>query len=153
MMTKMRRWVRPRVGKRVRAFTLIEMVVVVVLVAVLAKITLPLFQGTQDDAIEDAMISDARSMVPLLQQHFSKFSTYPSTVTGTGTATANTIVFPVSPDNGIRLTGVSNSGYTARVRNVKLRTRECTVTVNRTTMGVSPVCVTIPEWSGSDPGA
>jgi hypothetical protein len=63
------------------------------------------------------------------------------------------MTFPTSEGVGIRITNVSQDGYTVRARSVALRKVECTVTVSRTS-GFNPRCTDLAaEWTGSDPAA
>jgi hypothetical protein len=70
-----------------------------------------------------------------------------------GTPTAATMTYATSPGVGLKITGVSQSGYTVRARSTELRSWECTMTISKTS-GYNPVCTQLAaEWTGTDPSA
>lgn len=70
--------------KKVRGFTLVELLIVVIILAILAAIIIPQFTGATDDAAQaayDTNVANIRSSVDLYRQQHSE---YPGAVTSSG---------------------------------------------------------------------
>jgi type II secretory pathway pseudopilin PulG len=138
---------------RARGYTLVEMVGVVIIIAILLKMVIPNLMRGSDAAHKNTMISDLRGFHSEAALHYQDFHQYPTAIQPSGTETASTMTFATSDGIGIKITNVSQDGYTIRARSVDLRKVECTVTVSPTS-GFNPQCTDLPaEWTGSDPAA
>lgn len=67
-------------------FTLIELLVVVVIIGILIAIAIPLYLNYQKGANDKSAQSDVRGAVSVLEQCNSDNGSYPSSITGSGTA-------------------------------------------------------------------
>lgn len=116
-----------------RGFTLVELMIVVALVAILARMALPNLIGGRDKANEDAMLSDAKNFQAQAELHYLAFSQYPSAIQKTGAATASTMTLPMSANVGIKINGPAGtgsptqSGYQIQLIHKDLKTRICTL--------------------------
>lgn len=61
---------------RRKAFTMIELLIVVIIISVLAAIAVPRFVDTKRQAYVTAMKSDLRNIVSAAESHFSEDGTY-----------------------------------------------------------------------------
>ena len=64
-----------------KAFTLIELLIVVVIIGILAAIAIPKFAATKSKAYVTATISDLRNLVTAEESFFADSSKYTATVT------------------------------------------------------------------------
>lgn len=64
-----------------RAFTLIELMIVVVIIGVIAAIAIPKFAGSKAKAYETAMKSDLRSFLTAQLDYFATHQTYTTDIT------------------------------------------------------------------------
>ncbi|MGF1572154.1 MAG: type IV pilin protein [Sumerlaeia bacterium] len=83
-----------------RAFTLIELLIVVAIIAILASIAVPNFLEAQVRAKVAATKADMRTMATALELYAIDHNTYPLR---TGSQDVNTTSFPVFPDATFRL--------------------------------------------------
>ncbi len=144
--------VRPRRGVA-RGYTLVEMVFVVILLSILLKMVIPSLMRGSDAARKNTMISDLRGYHSQAALHYQDFHQYPTAIQASGTESASTMTYPTSDGVGIKITNVSQDGYTIRARSVDLRKVECTVAVSKTS-GFNPQCTDLAaEWTGTDPAA
>jgi type II secretory pathway pseudopilin PulG len=136
-----------------RGYTLVEMVGVVIIIAILLKMVIPNLMSGGDAARKNTMMSDLRGYHSQAALHYQDFHQYPTAIQASGSPTAATMTFPTSQGVGIRITNVSQAGYTIRARSVELRRVECTVTVSKTS-GFNPQCTDLTtDWTGTDPAA
>lgn len=136
-----------------RGYTLVEMVGVVIIIAILLKMVIPNLMRGSDAARKNTMISDLRGYHSQAALHYQDFHQYPTAIQASGSPTTATMTFPTSEGVGIRITNVSQDGYTIRARSVDLRKVECSVTVSKTS-GFNPQCTDLAaEWAGTDPAA
>jgi type II secretory pathway pseudopilin PulG len=134
-----------------RGYTLVEMVGVVIIIAILLKMVIPNLMSGGDAARKNTMLSDLRGYHSQAALHYQDHHQYPTAIQASGTPTTSTMTFPTSEGVGIRITSVSQAGYTIRARSVDLRKVECTVTVSKTS-GFNPQCTDLAtEWTGNDP--
>lgn len=134
-------------------YTLIEMIGVVIIAAILLKMVVPNLLGGSEAARKNALINDLKGFHSQAALHYQDFAQFPSGIQATGTPTASTMTYATSPGVGLRVTGVSQQGYTVRARSTELRKWECTMTISKTS-GYNPVCTELSaEWTGSDPTA
>jgi type II secretory pathway pseudopilin PulG len=134
-------------------YTLIEMIGVVIIAAILLKMVVPNLLGGSEAARKNTLINDLKGYHSQAALHYQEFHQFPTAVQASGTPTAATMTLPISPGVGLRITGVSQQGYTVRARSTDLRKWECTITISKTS-GYNPVCSELSaEWTGSDPSA
>lgn len=136
-----------------RGYTLVEMVGVVIIIAILLKMVIPNLMRGSDAARKNTMISDLRGFHSQAALHYQDFHQYPTAIQASGSPATATMTFPTSEGVGIRITNVSQDGYTIRARSLDLRKVECSVTVSKTS-GFNPQCTDLAaEWAGTDPAA
>lgn len=140
-------------GKVAPGYTLIEMIGVVIIAAILLRMVVPNLLGGSEAARKNTLVSDLKGYHSQAALHYSDFSQFPTAIQATGTPTATTMTYATSPGVGLRITGVSQRGYTVRSRSTDLRKVECTITISPTS-GFNPVCTELAtEWTGNDPAA
>ena len=88
--------------QRAMAFTLIEMMIVVMVIAILIGVLLPNFRGTQDEANTQRARSEMRTVATALESYYIHNSNaYPSALTSLTTASPLIINrIPADPFNG-----------------------------------------------------
>lgn len=134
-------------------YTLIEMIGVVIIAAILLKMVVPNLLGGSEAARKNALINDLKGYHSQAALHYQDFQGFPTATQVTGTPTAATMTYATSPGVGLRISGVSQQGYTVRARSTDLRKWECTMTISKTS-GYNPVCTELSaEWTGTDPAA
>ena len=134
-------------------YTLIEMIGVVIIAAILLKMVVPNLLGGSDAARKNALINDLKGFHSQAALHYQDFQGFPTGIQATGTPTASTMTYATSPGVGLKISGVSQAGYTVRARSTELRKWECTMTISKTS-GYNPVCTELSaEWTGTDPAA
>jgi prepilin-type N-terminal cleavage/methylation domain-containing protein len=67
-----------------RGFTIVELLIVIVVIAILAAITIVSYNGIQNRANETAVQSDMRNMANLVEQHAATTGNYPATLEAAG---------------------------------------------------------------------
>lgn len=85
---------RARRRNRTRGFTLVELLIVIVVIAILAAISVVAYNGVQQRANNSAIIHAANSTMRLVQAYIASEGTYP--------AAGTTVVFCVTTDSGCR---------------------------------------------------
>lgn len=65
---------------KAHGFTIVELLIVIVIIAILAAITMVAYNGIQNKAYDSAVQSDLASTYKKLQLYNSEFSTYPSSI-------------------------------------------------------------------------
>ena len=134
-------------------YTLVEMIGVVIIAAILLKMVVPNLLGGTEAARKNTLVNDLKGFHSQAALHYQDFAQFPSAVQVSGTPTASTMTFATSPGVGLKITGVTQSGYTVRARSTELRKWECTITISKTS-GFSPACTELAsEWTGTDPAA
>jgi type II secretory pathway pseudopilin PulG len=134
-------------------YTLLEMVGVVIIAAILLRMVVPNLLGGSEAARRNTLINDLRGYHSQAALHYQDFQQFPTAIQSSGQPTATTMTYATSSGVGLRITGVSQQGYTVRARSTELRKWECTMTISRTS-GYNPVCIELPqEWTGADPSA
>ncbi|CAA9353762.1 MAG: hypothetical protein AVDCRST_MAG68-3854 [uncultured Gemmatimonadetes bacterium] len=136
-----------------RGFTMIELIAVVAVIAILVGVAQMNFGQTKEDAYQRAMESDAKNFMTAQEQHYNRHDRYMATVQAVGTAaTATAGSFRLSDDVGIRVTGVTQSGYTAELEHRKLKKMKCALNFS-TTSGARVVCTGgLPESGWTETG-
>lgn len=102
-------------------FTLVELLMVVVIIALLATIAIPRFSSTRDRALLAAMKSDLRNLVTAEESYFGDHVTYTGTL-GTG--------FAVSPGVTVTFGTVTASGWSATAAHTGT-TKTCAIYVGQ----------------------
>ena len=86
---------------KVRGFTLIEMMIVIIVIGILVGILLPHFQGTQDEASEVRATSEMRTIAAAIESYRRhNNNTLPANLTALATATPS--IISVVPDDPFR---------------------------------------------------
>lgn len=95
--------------KRETGFTLIEMMLVIVVIAILIGVLLPNFRGTQDEASEQRARSELRTLATAIESYYLHNSnTLPANLTALTTATPRIVT--TIPDDPFR-TGSNDYSY------------------------------------------
>jgi len=72
------------IGRRIRSlrtndgFTIVELLIVVVVIAILASISLVAYNGIQQRAFNSSVISSARNTIALIKAYQTTYGSYPS---------------------------------------------------------------------------
>ncbi len=97
-----------RVDQRVSAFTLIEMMIVIVVIAILIGTLLPSFRGTQDEAAEQRARAELRTLATAIESYYiHNNNALPATLTALTTATPR--IISTVPDDPFRAGGTDYS--------------------------------------------
>jgi prepilin-type N-terminal cleavage/methylation domain-containing protein len=117
------------------AFTLIEVLVVVLIIGALAAIAIPKFGASKDKAYLATMKSDLHNLATLQESYFSdNGNAYAATVAAFGTN------YRVSSGVTITLADVTSTGWSATAVHAASQ-RSCTLSVGNSASGASePVC-------------
>lgn len=91
--------------RRPRGFTIVELLIVIVVIAILAAITIVAYNGIQNRSHDTAVQSDVRALAMKVREHHAVHGEYPSS--------ANTGVFP----GGVTL-AISKKSYATDVSNL-----------------------------------
>ena len=91
--------------RRRAAFTMIELLIVIVILGVLAALAAPRFESSKRKTFVTSMVSDLRSIVATAESYFAQAGTYASYQAPTGSNGA-TIVF-TGTANGWRATATN----------------------------------------------
>lgn len=110
--------IRPRT-----AFTLIELLIVVVIIGILASIAIPKFANTKDRANQAAMKSDLKNLASAMEAYFANNSnTYAPAIADLGTTYRSTTGITVT------LGSVSSTGWAATATHTA-SPKTCTITL------------------------
>ena len=91
---------RPR-RRRSAAFTLIEIMIVIVVIAILIGVLLPNFRGTQDEAMTQRARSEMRTVATAIESYYiHNTNTLPSALSSLASATPR--IISVVPDDPFR---------------------------------------------------
>lgn len=91
-----------------KGFTLIEMMIVIVVIAILLGVMLPQFRGAQDEASMSRAKSEMRTLATAIESYYIHNSnTLPATLTTLITATPR--IISVVPDDPFRASGTDYS--------------------------------------------
>jgi prepilin-type N-terminal cleavage/methylation domain-containing protein len=125
----------PVTTRRRAAFTLIELLIVVVIIGILAAIAIPKFANTKDRANQTAMKSDLRNLVTAQDAYFADNSnTYATALSALGTTYRATTGVTVT------LGTVTSSGWGATATHIA-SAKTCSISVGGTSSNEGvPVC-------------
>lgn len=99
----------PQVDQARSGFTLIEMLIVIVVIAILVGVLLPQFRGTQDEASIQRARSELRTLATAIESYYiHNGNTLPATLTALISATPRIIT--TVPDDPFR-SGSTDYGY------------------------------------------
>ena len=117
------------------AFTLIELLIVVVIIGILAAIAIPKFANTKEKAYVASMKSDLRNLITAQEAYFSDNSSlYAQSTTNLGTN------YKASSGITVTIGGVTNTGWQATATSVSTA-KTCTITLGGgSTIEGDPVC-------------
>lgn len=103
--------VDPRIDPRSSAFTLIEMMIVIVVIAILLGVLLPQFRGTQDEARMQRARAELRTIATALESYYIHNSNaFPTEVQGLDQVeSATPRIITVVPDDPFRTGGADYS--------------------------------------------
>lgn len=105
-----------RHGARRSGFTLIEMLIVIVVIAILIGVLLPSFRGTQDEASEQRARSELRTLATAIESYYIHNSnSLPASLTTLITASPR--IISVVPDDPFR-TGSNDYTYVTSANGV-----------------------------------
>ena len=105
-----------RDGARRWGFTLIEMLIVIVVIAILIGVLLPSFRGTQDEAAEQRARSELRTLATAIESYYIHNSnSLPANLTALITASPR--IISVVPDDPFR-TGSNDYTYATSANGV-----------------------------------
>ena len=91
-----------------RGFTLIEMMIVIVVIAILIGVLLPNFRGTQDEAAEQRARAELRTLATAIESYaIHNSNALPANLTAL--TTANPRIISVVPDDPFRASGTDYS--------------------------------------------
>ena len=124
-----------------RGFTMIELIAVVAVIAILVGVAQMNFGATKEDAYQRAMESDAKNFMTAQEQHYNRQDRYMTAVTiSAGSLSTTTGMFRLSDDVGIRISTVTQDGYTAEFAHKKLTKVKCTLEFT-STIGSRITCI------------
>ena len=96
--------------QRESAFTLIEMMIVIAVIALLIGVLLPSFRGTQDEAAENRARSELRTIATAIESYYIHNSnTLPTALSNLTTASPR--IISVVPDDPFRSSGTDYTYY------------------------------------------
>jgi type IV pilus assembly protein PilA len=93
-----------------KAFTLIELLIVVVIIGILAGIAIPKFANTKEKAYVASMKSDLRNLVTAEEGYFAGVLQYTATTDCTNPAAAGAAPYCTSPGNTLGAITVGGGG-------------------------------------------
>lgn len=96
----MKKWAQ----KQTDGFTIVELLIVVVVIAILAAITIVAYNGIQQQAQRSVVASDVRNMTQKLEEYKILNGTYPASIADCPSPTAGNLCYP---------SGVATVGYKA----------------------------------------
>ncbi|MFQ5678152.1 MAG: prepilin-type N-terminal cleavage/methylation domain-containing protein [Gemmatimonadota bacterium] len=120
--------------RRTEAFTLIELLIVIIIIGLLASIVIPRFFSTKERAFVAAMRSDLRNLTMAQDAYFSETQTYTSNLS------LLTGMFAPSQNVTVTVDSATATGWGAKATNPGTNV-VCTVAVSRIQVG-SPTCAT-----------
>src|SRR3989344_1493525 len=86
------------IKKRMGGFTIVELLVVIVVIAILVALTLPNLFGLQRRARDDTRKNDLKNVQQALETYYNDNNAYPAALAGLATEYINTV--PADPQGG-----------------------------------------------------
>ena len=135
---------RRRMLRHVRSnkgFTMVELMVVVVVIAILASAGGYVATKMIPKSVESIMIGDAQTIKNPLVEHYIDYNQFPSAIApSTGTASATTMLFDATEGNVVAIgSGSTTTQVTVTVTNPKKPGYTCTITI-RPQGSAKPTC-------------
>ncbi|MEP7204911.1 MAG: prepilin-type N-terminal cleavage/methylation domain-containing protein [Candidatus Saccharibacteria bacterium] len=100
---------QPGQSSRRSGFTIVEMLVVIVVIAILAAVTIVSYNGAQQKALSASLISDLSSAATKLQLYQVDNSAYPTAINSCPTPTIGNICLVASPGTSLTYTAANNT--------------------------------------------
>lgn len=98
---QIRRSLARKLSSRQHGFTIVELLIVIVIIAILAAITIVAYNGIQDRARYSSMKSDINTINKAIQMYYAENSSYP------GSNTTGTLVYSAGPNNTMAIPGLA----------------------------------------------
>lgn len=142
---------RPRSG-----FTVIELLIVIVVIAILAAISIVAYRGISERAQKSALQSDLSNAARFMQVAKAGTDVYPTSLSGFS-ASANTVLSLSEAGNGFCINGESKTNATLRWSYASsiggLQEGLCSgAVIGGSEVGIKPNLITDTSFTGSGPG-
>jgi len=116
--------------RRTSGFTIIELLIVMVVIAILVAVVIPLLKGTKERAFVASMRSDLRNLETAQESYFSDWQSYTSTLAA--------LTFRGSPNVAVSIDSGTATGWGANAAH-SATSETCTIAVSRQHTG-TPTC-------------
>lgn len=100
-----------KISSRQHGFTIVELLIVIVIIAILAAITIVAYNGIQERARYSSMKSDINSINKAIQMYHAENSSYP------GSNTTGALVYSAGPNNTMSIPGLAPT-YIAKMPSI-----------------------------------
>lgn len=85
---------------RFRGFTLLELLIVMIIIAVLAAIAIPNLSGSTKEAVASSVLSDLRNAKAALETYYASYKRYPTQTATAADGTQDNVVDGTVDNNG-----------------------------------------------------
>ena len=106
-----------RLAREESAFTLIELLIVLVIIGILLAVAVPSYLGFKDRAKAGAAQANVRSAVPAVEAYYADYGTYSTTAAAPAPGLSATSLEAI--DAGVKVTVVSGSASTYCISNTQ----------------------------------